>query len=109
MVIRMPGVPAHIDLDVGQACAIELPGLGTAGYVWDHATEGAPDVIDVDWTRGYPAGSARRPPGASAPEVATIRALRAGEVELRLYRHRRWEPPDEVESEHRISVAVHAR
>jgi predicted secreted protein len=99
-------VPTNIELRVGEKYTIELPGLGTSGYVWDHDLAGDDGVVDVQWTRGYPADSPSRPVGVSAPEVVTIRAERAGMVQVRLYQHRRWEPPERMRAEHRLSVLV---
>lgn len=99
-------VPPHIELSVGEEYVVELPGLGTSGYVWDYDLAGDDAVVDVQVARGYPADSPQRPVGVSAPEVVTIRAKRAGEAEVRLYQHRRWEPPEQVRAEHRISVLV---
>lgn len=99
-------VPDHLELAVGDQYVVELPGLGTAGYVWDDDVAGADGVVEVRWTRGFPPGAAPHPVGLSAPEVATIRALRPGTVELRLYQHRRWEPSDRARAEHRLSVSV---
>lgn len=104
----MANVPTHLDLRVREQYAIELPGLGTAGYVWDHDIVGENGVVDLRWTRGYPADSPARPVGASAPEVVTIRGERAGSVEVRLFQHRRWEPPERFRAEYRFSVTVHA-
>jgi predicted secreted protein len=99
-------IPASIDMPVGEERDVELPGLGTAGYVWDSEIVGASNVIDVRWTRGDPPGSPPRPMGQSAPEVATIRAVEPGDVELRLYQHRRWEPASQVAARHDIHVHI---
>jgi predicted secreted protein len=97
-------IPNHLELAVGEQWVVELPGLGTSGYVWDHDVVGEGDVVEVQWTLGYPPPS--RPAGVSASEVATIRAVRPGTVEVRLYQHRQWEPPDRVRAQHRLSVHV---
>jgi predicted secreted protein len=102
----MTAIPSRLELHVGEQRAIELPGLGTAGYVWDDDVIGDDGVVEVQWTRGFPPGSPARPVGVSAAEVATIRAVRPGAVEVRLYQHRRWEPADRVRVEHRLSVIV---
>jgi predicted secreted protein len=99
-------IPNHLELAVGEQWAVELPGLGTSGYVWDHEVVGGRDVVEVQWSRGYPPGSPSRPAGVSAPEVATIRAVRPGTVEVRMYQHRRWEPPNRARAQHRLSVHV---
>jgi predicted secreted protein len=102
----MADIPAHLDLAAGQQYAVELAGLGTSGYIWEHEIIGDGDVVDVQWTRGFPPGAPPHPAGVSAPEVATIRAVRPGAVEVRLYQHRRWEPPDQVRTQYRLSVLV---
>jgi predicted secreted protein len=102
----MTEIPTSLDMSVGERRAVELPGLGTAGYVWECDVTGNRDVIDVHWTRGDESGAPARPVGQSAPEVATIRAIRPGEVELQLYQHRRWEPPSEAIGRHTIRVRV---
>jgi hypothetical protein len=102
------GPPARVELAVGEERAIELPGLGTAGYVWDHEVTGDEGVADVTWTRGFPPGTPMPRAGVSAPEVATVRGRSPGTVTLRLYQHRRWEPPEQARAEHRIEVVVHS-
>jgi len=102
----MADIPTRLELAVGQQYTVELPGLGTSGYIWEHEIIGGDDVVDVQWTRGFPPGSPPRPVGVSAPEVATIRAVRPGAAEVRLYQHRRWEPPDRVRAQHRLTVVV---
>lgn len=101
------GPPDRIELAVGEERSIELPGLGTAGYVWEHEVTGDEGVADVTWIRGFPPGTPMPRAGVSAPEVATVRGLRPGTVVLRLYQHRRWEPPDRARAEHRVEVVVH--
>jgi predicted secreted protein len=98
-------IPASLEMTVGEERNVELPGFGTAGYLWDAEIVGA-GVIDVHWTRGDPPGSPPRPPGQSAPEVATIRAVAPGDGELQLYQHRRWEPATQAITRHDINVHV---
>ena len=102
----MAGVPADLELTEGEERRLELPGPGTAGYVWQHDLRGEEGVVDIRWARGYPAGTPRAPAGASAPETATIRALRAGAVEVVLYQRRPWEPPERALTAHHLSVLV---
>jgi predicted secreted protein len=104
----MPEISAELELAVGEVRSVELPGLGTAGCVWNHEVVGARDIVDVQWTRGIPSPSPPRPVGVSAPEVATIRALRPGTVELRLCQHRRWEPPNLAREQHNLVVHMRA-
>lgn len=93
-------------MSVGEQQDVELPGLGTAGYVWDSEIAGKANVIDVQWSRGDSPGTPPRPVGQSAPEVATIRAVAPGDVELRLFQHRRWEPADQAIARHVVGVHV---
>ena len=93
-------------MSVGEHREVALPGLGTAGYVWDSDITGNGGVIDVHWTRGDPSGSPVRPAGQSAADVVTIRAVGPGHVELQLYQHRSWEPPSAAVARHTIVVQV---
>lgn len=102
----MTEIPTSLDMSVGEQRDVELPGLGTAGYVWDCQIVGNGDVINVHWARGDRSGSPPRPVGLSAPEVATIRATGPGDVELQLYQHRGWEPPAQAIGRHNIAVHV---
>jgi predicted secreted protein len=102
----MDAEPELVELVAGERYDVELPGLGTAGYVWDDDVESEHGVVTVEWKRGEPRGSAPRPVGMSAAEVATIRAVRPGTVAVRLYQHRRWEPADRVRDERRLLVTV---
>jgi hypothetical protein len=101
---KVTEIPTSLEMRVGGERNVELPSLGTAGYVWDAEIVGAADVIDVHWTRGDPPGSL--PPGPSAPEVASIRAVAPGDGELRLYQHRRWESATQTIARHDIHVHV---
>jgi predicted secreted protein len=98
-------IPTCLEMTVGEERNVELPGLGTAGYVWDVEIVGA-GAIDVHWIRGDPRGSLPCPPGQSAPEVASIRAVAPGDDELRLYQHRRWESATQAIARHYIRVHV---
>ena len=102
----MTEIPASLDMSVGEQRDVELPSLGTAGYLWDAEIVGGGNVIDVHWTRGDPPGSPPRPPGQSAPEVATIHAVAPGDGQLRLYQHRHWEPATQAVAQHDIQVHI---
>ncbi len=99
-------IPPRLELTVGEHYAVELPGLGTSGYVWDAEIGGEPGVVQVQWSRGFPADEPSPPVGASAPETATIRAERPGTAEILLYQHRRWEPPERIRVQYQLSVLV---
>ena len=99
--------PDRVEVRVGEQVTYELPGLGTAGYVWDDELEGDDGIVSVTWTRGWPPGEEpQQQAGASAPETVAISGVRPGTVVVRLFQHRRWEPPDQVNAEHRVTVVV---
>jgi len=83
---------------------IDLPGLGTAGYLWQHDLDGDTGAVEVV-LRHAPASDHEltAAAGASAREIATIRALRPGTVRLRLVQRRPWE----AEPLHRHDIEVH--
>lgn len=96
---------------MGTPYEIELPGLATAGYRWNHTVQGEPGILDVTWRRGTPAAQARSAPiGVSSPEWVTIRATQPGQVTLQLFQHRPWESETEPRSRHAIVVrAIESR
>lgn len=101
----MAPLPDRVELGVGEQLTLELPGLATAGYVWDDEVAGDDGVVSVGWTRGFPDG-APAPPGVSAPESVTILGAKPGTAVVRLLQHRRWESPDRVQTEHSVTVVV---
>jgi predicted secreted protein len=84
----------NLDLVVGDEQTIALPGLGTAGYMWQERVIGPPDVIAISWSRGFAPGIEPAAIGVSAPERITIRGVRPGEAQLRLIQVRHWEPDE---------------
>ncbi|MGC3995051.1 MAG: protease inhibitor I42 family protein [Propionicimonas sp.] len=88
-----PEPPTTLTLAVGEQHELVLPGLGTAGYIWQDAVDGPDGVVAVAWTRGFggDATAAPRPIGASAPERLAITAVAPGHVTLRLAQRRPWE------------------
>ncbi len=105
----MSEIPASLQLTVGEQRSFELPGLGTAGYLWQHEVRGDEHVIDVQWSRGFADGGPRATAGASAPETATVRALHPGTAELALSQRRPWEPASQARNELHVSVVVEPR
>ncbi len=105
----MPGVPNTVELRVGEDFTFELPGLGTAGYVWQETVHGPTGVIEVSWHRGFTPGTEPSAVGVSAPEVATIRALGRGEVTVLLRQVRPWERDKRPLNEHAVVVRVAPR
>lgn len=102
----MADPPDRVELGVGEQITLQLPGLGTAGYVWDDELAGDDGVVSVSWTRGLPDGTPRTPPGVSAPELLTIVGEKPGSAVVRLFQHRPWEPPDRVQGERSVTVVV---
>jgi hypothetical protein len=99
-------VPERICLHPGDSYVLELPGLGTAGFVWDEDVDGDPGVIDVSWSRGLVGAESPGRAGESAPERATIRAVGLGSAALTVYQHRRWESGVVPRKEHHVVVIV---
>jgi predicted secreted protein len=103
---RMNEFPDHLDLAVGQEWTVVLPGLGTAGYMWQEQMSGPIGVIEVSWSRGFAPGTKPAAVGISAPETATIRAVGPGDVTLHLVQVRPWERDVAPNSERRLTVRV---
>ena len=80
-----------IQLSPGASHSIELPGRGSAGYLWEFAVEGDADAISVEPREG------RLPPGVAPPSGFSrtarfdVRALRPGRVRVRFQLRRPWE------------------
>jgi len=99
--------PSRLELEPGEEREIPLTGLGTAGYTWEHELEGDSEAIEVTWRRGVPPGvEPPMPVGASAPEVATIRALRKGHATVHLVHRRPWEKDRPPRRSHKLDVSV---
>jgi predicted secreted protein len=99
-------IPQQVQLHVGESLTVELPGLGTAGFIWQDQVAGSPGVIQVSWSRGFAPGTEPTAIGVSAPEVATIQAVGPGEVTLRLVQVQPWEPQAAPNSQHLVAVRV---
>lgn len=99
--------PRRVDLAAGEVREIDLPGLGTAGYVWQHELDGDSAAVEVTWRHGpLPEDALSTAVGASASEVVTIRALRPGRVHLRLEQRRPWEADTQPLHSHDVEVHV---
>jgi predicted secreted protein len=85
-------VSSNVNLRVGEAHRVRLPGLGTAGYRWMPAVEGDEAVAEVS-DAGL-AELANRRIGASADELFDIRALAPGVARVRFEQRRPFEPAD---------------
>jgi hypothetical protein len=105
----MAELPDELRLAVGDSHELTLPGLGTAGYRWDHEVVGDPGVVAVSWRRGFGPGEGPDPrsAGASAPERLTVTGTAPGRVTLLVSQGRPWEqrPP---RAQHTIQVLVGA-
>ena len=102
----MDEFPEHLDLGVGQDWTVVLPGLGTAGYLWQEQVSGPHGVIEVSWSRGFAPGTEPAAVGVSAPETLTIRASGPGDVTVHLVQVRPWERGAVPVSERRMTVRV---
>lgn len=102
----MEQLPDRVDLAVGEEQTVVLPGLGTAGYMWQEQIVGPADVVNVTWQRGFPPGTEPAAVGVSAPERATIHAVGPGEVTLRFVQVRHWERGVAPIHEHRLLAHV---
>jgi hypothetical protein len=95
-----------LQLRVGEERTLELLGLGSAGYAWEEELGGEPGVVEVRWERGLRDGEPPPAVGASAPERATIRALRPGAAVVTLVHRRRWEPRERARERRVVEVTV---
>ena len=102
----MEQLPARVDLKQGEERSFTLPGLGTAGYMWQEQISGPADVVSITWQRGYPPGSEPAAIGVSAPETATVRAIAPGEVTLSFVQIRPWERGVAPKQEQMVRVRV---
>ncbi|HEX8103236.1 MAG TPA: protease inhibitor I42 family protein [Solirubrobacteraceae bacterium] len=102
----MTDIPDRIELAPGETRSFQLPGLGTAGYMWQDVVEGDPGTVEVSWERGFAPGTEPAAVGVSAPETATVRALGPGEAAVRLVQRRPWEQDVAPQAEHRMAVQV---
>lgn len=88
---RSAPVPGRLYLTVGDEAAIELTGLGTAGYRWREQVCGDPNVVTIRWQTANVSASDQISPGASASETAVIRADSPGQATVVLLLARPWE------------------
>jgi predicted secreted protein len=102
-------VPSRLELHPGEEYAVELPGLATAGYRWEHELDPVSGVVDVTWRRGTLPLSSPPAMGASAPEIVIIRAVEPGEVKLRLVQRRHWNRKSPPVDSHDIEIVVAGR
>jgi predicted secreted protein len=97
-------VSSNVNLGVGEAHRVRLPGLGTAGYRWMAVLEGDEGVAEVS-----DAGVAELPDrriGTSADELFDIRAVAPGVARVRFAQRRPFEPADVPAADEQV-VEVH--
>jgi predicted secreted protein len=84
-----------ISLKDGQTYRRELKGLGSAGYAWEYAIEGAEDVVSVSIefldTPPKPQPGGPSPPTYNRNELLIITALKRGEARVCVIQRRPWE------------------
>jgi predicted secreted protein len=97
-------VSSNVNLAVGEAHRIRLPGLGTAGYRWMAVVEGDAGVAEV--SEAGVADLADRRIGTSADELFDIRAVGPGVARVRFAQRRPFEPDDVPPADEQV-VAVH--
>jgi predicted secreted protein len=85
-------VSSSVNLGVGEAHRVRLPGLGTAGYRWMPVVEGAEGVAEV--SDAGVAELANKRIGTSADELFDIRAVGPGVARVRFAQRRPFEPDD---------------
>lgn len=101
-------VPTAIALKVGEVQSLNLPGLGTAGYVWNATVEGDTNAIAVTVGRTEPPlqPDTSIAAGSSRYEVVTIRGQEPGQARLYLVQRRPWEMNQPPLKDYRIEVTV---
>jgi predicted secreted protein len=83
-------LPSELAIAVGEERHLRLPGLGTAGYVWQ--VEGEADVVEVALAPVADEDAhSGAPVGRSLDEQVTIRGRQPGRVVVRLLQRRPWE------------------
>jgi predicted secreted protein len=102
-------LPEQVLLTVGEERRLLLPGLGSAGYVWEVEVEGPSGVVSVS---SAPAEPVERPEGAAEPVVGSVDAVVAirGEAPgmgvVRLVQRRPWEKGTPPHREAAVRVVV---
>lgn len=105
-------LPNSLDLVVGEAWTVRLPGLGSAGYEWSVQVS-APDVVswamaNVDDERGAVegAGIALPPDSSNVARQLTIEAKSRGTTTVAVILARSWETDTPPLRQHEIAVRV---
>lgn len=100
----MPSGTDEIRLKPGESGTIKLKGLATAGYTWNYTTDGNKDCIKVSKDFVTPGTSVQ--PGASADEVFTITAKKAGKVNIYFSQQRSWEKHADPVNEKKVTILI---
>jgi predicted secreted protein len=85
------GGGSDLELTVGEEVTIELPSLAMAGYRWRHEINGGSSIAEVTWRSGSLPADESMSVGRSAPEIAVIRGIGIGEVNIAFLQQRPWE------------------
>jgi predicted secreted protein len=89
-----------VNLRVGEAHRVRLPGLGTAGYRWMGVVEGDEGVAEV--SDAGVAELAKRRIGTSADELFDVRAVGPGAARVRFAQRRPFEAADVPPADERV-------
>lgn len=81
----------RIALMAGASQSVELPGRGSAGYLWKFSVEGPPGIVSITALEGELPPAAELPSSASQSARFEVHALRAGRVRVRFQLRRPWE------------------
>ena len=82
----MAEVPRELELAVGEAWTVQLESSG-GGYRWQADVDGADGVVDA--TTDYAEGDVAT--GGWRGDVATVRAVGPGSVDVHIVQRRSWE------------------
>jgi predicted secreted protein len=105
----VPDLPDHLRLRIGESRIIELRGLPSAGYSWQHEIVGDDGVVGVEWSRAARSGPSVPRAGSGTVETMTVTGQEPGTVQLRVRWRRKWDPPEVAKAEHLVTVIVSAR
>lgn len=100
----------EINLRVGDTHKSQIGGLGSAGYGWDYAVEGDPDIVTVSIESLPP--PLPPPPGGTPPDtysaeqLVVITAEAPGEATVRLLLRRPWEHDKPALREIRFEISI---
>ncbi|MGZ4861350.1 MAG: protease inhibitor I42 family protein [Halobacteriota archaeon] len=102
-----------VELEEGGQYTCTLPGKASAGYIWVHTVEGAPNVINIVEASVSSPHSEREsgppPAGYSADVQFTITAVAPGDITIRFQLRRPWETNKPPLDERMLHVIVSSR